>query len=247
MRPLEVGGAHSPLLIILAGFGLLLVLYGLITEYRTKNLSALSLKYAVFIGVLVGLETVISFSYAWGKSLHPASARLFIWLDTFVALNAAWFLTAFAKRLASPVNPLHRGSAAPVTLVACFTLFAMHVPAASEARFINSLILTRQAARTWDFFARLGDENILIMTDRPGLFTIMNYGALDISTAVSSRDPLLELSRHLYKDIYLVQEVDLNTHKPLPAFNVWPDIPTETALEFQNTDSTSIRIARVKP
>lgn len=108
LRPLEVGGAHSPLLIILAGFGLLLVLYGLITEYRTKNLSALSLKYAVFIGVLVGLETVISFSYAWGKSLHPASARLFIWLDTFVALNAAWFLTAFAKRLASPVNPLHR-------------------------------------------------------------------------------------------------------------------------------------------
>jgi hypothetical protein len=137
-------------------------------------------------------------------------------------------------------------SAAPATLLASAALFGMHVPVASEARFTNSLILTRQAANTWRYFQSLHTKNILIMSDRPGLFTIMDYGALDISNANADRSPLLELSRHLYEDIYLVQEIDLNTHEPLPAFNAWPDVPKETVLEFQNTDSQSVRIAKVK-
>jgi hypothetical protein len=131
-------------------------------------------------------------------------------------------------------------------LLTCFALFAMHVPAASEGRFINTLILTRQAAQTWRYFEKLGNKNILVLSDRPGLFTIMNYGALDISSANSNRSPLLELSRHLYEDVYLVQEVDLNTHQPLPAFDAWPDVPKETVFEFQSTDSASVRIARIK-
>jgi hypothetical protein len=73
----------------------------------------------------------------------------------------------------------------------------------------------------------------------------MDYGALDIS-ANADRGPLFELSRHLYRDIYLVQEVDLGTGQPLPAFAPWPDIEKETVFEFQNTDTTSVRIARVK-
>ena len=246
LHPLDVGGAHAPLLILLAAGGLAMFVYGVAQQLRARQLTLLTTKHIVFVAALFGLETVIAFSYAWGKSLHPASARLFIWLDTVVALFAAWFLTALGRRLASSVPILQRRSGAPVALLASGTLCAMHVPAASEARFINALILTRQAAQTWDFFSKLGDKNILIMTDRPGLFTIMDYGALDIATATVSRDPLLELSRHLYHDIYLIQEIDLNTHKPLPSFDVWPDVAKETKLEFQNTDSTSIRIARVK-
>lgn len=246
LRPLDVGSAHSPLLIVLGAAGFLLVLFTLLNCLRLRTLSRLSLKYAVFAGALLGLETVLSFSYAWGKSAHPASVRLFIWLDTFVAINAAWLVTKIGTKFTVPVSLLQRRSAAPVTLLACFGLFAMHLPAASEARFTNTLILTRQAARAWEFFRKLGDKNILIMTDRPGLFTIMDYGALDISSAATNRDPLFELSRHLYKDIYLIQEVDLNTHKPLREFDVWPDVPMETDLEFQNTDSASVRISHVK-
>jgi hypothetical protein len=246
LRPLEVGGAHSPLIIALGLIGFVLVVSNIVSNLNSPRRLSLSTKYAAFTAALFGLEMVIAFSYTWGKSLHPASARLFIWLDTFVAINAAWFLTILGRRLKVPVAFLGRRSGAPVAVLTCLVLFAVYLPAASEARFTNSLILTRQAARSWDFFGKLGDKNILIMTDRPGLYTIMDYGALDISSASSSRDPLFELSRHLYRDIYLVQEVDLNTHKPLAAFDVWPDVPKETALEFQNTDSTSIRIARVK-
>ena len=124
-------------------------------------------------------------------------------------------------------------------------LFGMAVPAASEARLTNTLLLTRQATQVWRYFDGLGEKRILILTDRPGLFTIKGYGASHITEANANRNLLLELSRHLYQDIYLVQEVDLNTHQPLPRFNPWSNVKKETVQEFQNSATSSIRIARV--
>jgi hypothetical protein len=245
-RPLDNTGPHSPLLMLLAIVGCgLFVASRPWKRMRPINVAP-AFRYTVLALVLIGAETFISFSYMWGKSLHPSSCRLFIWLDTVVAFAAAWALTVVGQRFAvsGPAQQLQR--AAPATLLTSTALFAMNLPVASEARFTNSLILTRQATNTWRFFEGLHTKNILIMTDRPGLFTIMEYGALDITNANADRSPLLELSRHLYNDIYLIQEIDLNTHEPLPAFNAWPDVPKETVLEFQNTDSQSVRVARVK-
>ncbi len=245
-RPLDVDGPHSPLLMILAIAGCLVFIVAQSTALKNKTASTLHLKHLLLATVLIGAEFVISFSYEWGKSLHPSSCRLFIWLDTLVAFAAAWILTLIGRQFTMSVAALNRQSAAPATLASSLALFAMHVPVASEARFTNSLVLTRQAAVTWRFFENLHNKNILILTDRPGLFTIMNYGSLDITTALTDRGPLLELSRHLYEDVYLIQEVDLNTKQPLQAFNVWPDVPKDTVMEFQNTDSASVRIAKLR-
>lgn len=245
-RPLELEGPHSPLLMILGAGGCAIVVLHLVRRLRKKELPAHHMHLAVLIAILLAMESVICFAYAWGNPQHAASARLFIWLDTFVSFAAAWFLTVLGRRFSEPLAMIQRRSGVAVTLLACITLFAMHISVASEARFTNALILTRQAAQTWRFFDSLGEKRILILSDRPGLFTIMDYGAMDISTAGADRGLLLELSRHLYKDIYLVQEVDLGTEQPLSAFAPWPDVQTETLLEFQNTDSASIRIARVK-
>jgi hypothetical protein len=244
LKPLELGGPHAPLLIILAAGGGGVVLVGLVRDRWTRQLSRPVIRSTVFISALLALEVVMCFSYFWGKPLHAASARLFMWLDTAVAFLAAWLLTAIGRAL--PVALLGGRSGAPLTLSACGVLFAMHLPAASEARFVNALIITRDAAETWRFFDKIGDKRILILSDRPGLFTIMDYGAIDISSANANRTPLLELSRHLYQDIYLVQEVELNTEQPRPAFDVWPDVEKETMLEFQSTETSSLRIARVK-
>jgi hypothetical protein len=245
-RPLDVSGPHSPLLMILAIGGIVLFVVSQFHAWRKKSISALTFKHLLLAAVLIGAEFVISFSYNWGKSLHPSSCRLFIWLDTVVAFAAAWALTMVGRQFTMSVAVLNRQSAAPATLVSSLALFAIHVPVASEARFTNSLVLTRQAAYTWRFFENLHEKNILVMTDRPGLFTIMDIGALDISSALTDRGPLLELSRHLYQDVYLIQEVDLNTKQPLQQFDVWPEVPKDTVMEFQNTDSASVRIAKLK-
>lgn len=242
-RPFEWGGPHSPWLMALGLAGC--AVFALRAAGRVINRSAEALLFRrqlLLVVALVSAETVISFSYFWGKSLHPSACRLFIWADTLLAFFAAWLLVTWSNCWQKATSWHGKTAVA----LGCSLLFAVHVPAAQEARFTNSLILTRQAAILWRYFEQLHTNNILIMTDRPGLFTIMNYGALDISQGNSDRSPLLELTRHLYQDVYLVQEVDLNTRQPLPGFDVWPDTPKETLLEFQNTDTISVRVARVR-
>jgi hypothetical protein len=249
-RPLEFDGPHSRLIMIVGAAGLACLVIRLVVGVRAKTLSALHVQMAIFVAALLAMEVVLCFAYMWGKTSQPASARLFIWLDTFLAFAAAWILSKVGARLAAvwtgTSEERRRGGAAG-TLLVCGVLFAMYLPIAIEARFINALVLTREAAQTWKFFDTLGDTRILILTNRPGLFTIKNYGALDISIATDSRGCLYELSRHLYRDIYLIQEVDLATKKPLAGFEAWPDVDTEAMLEFQNTESSSVRISRVKP
>jgi len=191
------------------------------------------------------MELVLSFSYASGQASQPASARLFIWLDTLLSFVAAWFLTSVGRSLARLKDTALERSSAIFTTLACASLFVMYVPVATEARFINALILTRQAAQSWKFFEGLNDKRILILTDRPGLYTVMDYGARDIGSATADRGCLYELSRHLYDDIYLIQEMDLSTKQPKTGFGAWADVATESVMEVQNTDSAYVRIARV--
>jgi hypothetical protein len=87
---------------------------------------------------------------------------------------------------------------------------------ASQGRILNELTLTREADTTWRFFESLHEKRILIITERPGLFTVMNYGSIDFEAAKQDPSVLDELARHLFYDIYLVQPIDLSTNKPSP-------------------------------
>lgn len=243
--PFDLQTPHSPILLLLGGLGCALLLVRLVRRMRARDLAHADLQLALFVSALVSAEIVLTFAYSFGQALQPASARLFIWLDTFLAFVAAWFVSFLAERLLIMREALRERSGAAVAVAACAGLFILHLPVAQEARFINALILTRQAAQCWRFFEALGDTRILILTDRPGLYTIMNYGALDLSTTIANRQALFELSRHLYKDIYVIQEMDLESKKPMNGFASWPDVTLQPVLEFQNTESIFVRISRV--
>lgn len=246
-HPFDLDTAHSPLLLALGAVGCALLVFRVVRRARVGALPRADLQLALLVSALVAAEIVLTFAYSAGLPLQPASVRLFIWLDTFLAFVAAWVLTALGGRVGVLREKLREWSAPVLTVLVSAGLFVLHLPVAQEARFINALILTREAAQTWAYFESLGDKRILVLTDRPGLYTIMNYGALDISGATSNKQCLYELSRHLYDNIYLVQELDLESKKPLTGFTSWSDVPLQTVLEFQNTESASVRISRVVP
>ena len=223
--------------------GTAVVVVAIVNELRAQGLRA-RLEFVILAVAALGVLTLINFSYNWGKPLHAAAVRLFVWLDAYLGIAAAWCLVLVARRL--PVELRGKRSIAPVALVASVALFFMNIPSAAAGRFTNALVLTREAAQTWKFFERLGDKRIFILCDRPGLYTIMNYGAGYISLADNDRSPLYELSRRLYQDIYVIQEIDANTRQPLPDFNVWRDVEMDTMQEFQNGDSSFVRISRVR-
>jgi hypothetical protein len=234
LHPFDLHRPHSALLLVLAVVGCLILLRSLWKLAHQRERKLATERFAVFAGVWVGMMAAISFAYSWGKPLHPASARLFVPLDAFVSLTAAWVVALLCRRAQLWLHPL-------VGAVAVF----MYLGVASEGRFINELTLTREAAQTWRFFEQLHDRNILVITDRPGLYTVMDYGAQDLSMARQGQDLMFELSRHLYRDIYVIQEVDLTTKKPLPEFEIWPEHNKEAVLEFQNTENTTVRVSRM--
>ena len=225
---------HSRLLLVLALVGCVVVARSLWRLAHQRERKFATERFAVFAIVWAGMMAVIYFSYSWGKPLHPASARLFVPFDAFVSLLAAWVVALLCRRA-----PLWLPS-----LVVAAVMF-LHVSVASEGRFINELTLTREAAQIWRYFAQLHDKNIMVVTDRPGLYTVMDYGAQDLSAAKQAQDLTFELSRHLYRDMYVIQEIDLTTKKPLPDFEIWPDKKMEAVLEFQNAENSTVRISRM--
>ena len=180
------------------------------------------------------LQAIICFTYVWGRAQFPSSARLVIPLDLFFSFAAAWLLTATLARFRHFI---------PVLLAAA--ILASQLPVASQHRSFNRLTQTRESATTWSFFERLGEKRILIVTDRPNHFTIMNYGSMSFDSA--RRDPYLltAFARHLFYDIYVIQQVKLSTNEPLPGYEIWPTRKLETVLEFQNDADVLVRVSRL--
>jgi hypothetical protein len=53
------------------------------------------------------------------------------------------------------------------------------------------------------------------------------------------------MTRHLFYDIYLVQQIDLGTNKALPQFEIWPERARTPLIEFQNDANATVRISRL--
>jgi hypothetical protein len=234
LMPFNFQRPHAGLVIVLGIVGCILLGRPLLAVVRERKERPAMVGFTVLVTVWIGILAAMLFLYFWGKPLHPASARLYLPFNAFVSLLAAWFLAWLFRR-------------APMWLVSSLAglMFLIYVPAAAEARFINELTLARQATQVWRFLESQHTKNIMVVTDRPGLFTVMDYGAEDLSTMKQTRQIPFELSRHLYRDVYVIQEIDLTTKKPTPEFEIWPELAKEPVFEFQNAENTTVRVGRL--
>jgi hypothetical protein len=234
LSPFASQPAHSAIVIGLGVVGCVLWLRWLYRRLLSRDWKAPHLKFAGMVSAWMLVQVILVFTYIWGRAQHPASARLVIAIDTFLAFPAAWVLTLWLRRL----RPL-------VVVLLAAAIVAFYLPVASQHRMLNKLTQTREAATTWRFFESLHEKRIIIVTDRPGLFTIMEYGAMDFETA--KNDPVIfdALARGLFYDIYLVQQINLTTHEPFSAYDIWPTRSRQTVLEFQNDANVMVRISRL--
>jgi hypothetical protein len=225
---------HAAIVIALGIVGCILWLRWFYPRLLARDFKAPQLRFAVLVIVWMLAQVILVFTYVWGRAQHPASARLVIAIDTFFAFPAAWVLTLGLRRW----KPL-------VAILLAAAVVAFYLPVASQHRMMNKLTQTRENSTTWAFFESLHQKRIIIVTDRPSLYTIMEYGAMDFETA--RHDPVIfdALARGLFYDIYLVQQIDLTTNKPFPNYDIWPTRSLQTMLEFQNDANVKVRISRI--
>jgi two-component sensor histidine kinase len=233
--PFDLSLPHASLIITLGVLGCLLWFYWMYKRALPSDRPKAESQFSVIVFAWMACQFVILFTYVWGRPNHPASGRLILAVDVFFSFAAAWAITVGLQKVRQSIP-----------ILVCVGLFLMSVPAAAEGRFLNQLTLIRQAAAQWKFFEKIDDKRIMIVTDRPGLFTVMDYGTVEIAAAKQNSELLNELNRRLFNDLYVIQEIDLETKKPKPEFELWPDTPKESLLEFQNDASSMVRISKIK-
>ena len=234
LSPLGGYPAHAGMVIALGLAGCALWLWSHRRAWRSVDWTNPRLRFAAFVGAWMVLQVVVVFSYVWGRAQYPSAARLVIAIDSFFSFFAAWALTRALRRW----RPF-------VAILVAAAVLVIHVPIAGQHRMLSRLTQTRETATVWRFFESLHEKRILIVTDRPDLFTIMEYGAMSFDAA--RQDPFLldAFARHLFYDVYVVQQIRLSTNSPLPGYELWPTRRLETMLEFQNDVDVSVRISRL--
>jgi hypothetical protein len=234
LSPFASQPAHAAIVIALGVVGCMVWLRWLSRSLLARDWKAPHLKFALLVTAWMLVQAILVFTYVWGRAQHPAAARLVLAIDTFFAFPAAWVMTLCLRRW----KPL-------VAILLAAAIVAFYLPVASQHRLLNRLTQTREAATTWRFFESLHEKRIIIVADRPGLYTIMEYGAMDFETA--RHDPVIfdALARGLFYDIYLVQQISLTTNEPFPAYDIWPTRGRQTMLEFQNDANVKVRISRL--
>ena len=234
LSPLNGTPAHAGIVIALGLVGCLLWLWSHRSKWRPPDWNDPRLRCATFVAAWMLLQVIVVFSYGWGRAQSPSAARLVIAIDTFFSFFAAWALAVSLRRW----RPF-------VAVLLAVAVLALHLPVAGQHRFLNRLTQTRETATAWRFFDSLHEKRILIVTDRPNLFTIMDYGAMSFEAA--RQDPFIfeAFARHLFYDLYVVQQIKLSTGSPLPGYDIWPERRLETMMEYQNDADVLIRISRL--
>jgi len=234
LSPFHDYPAHSATLIALGALGCMLWLRWLYGRVLERDRATPQFRFGIFVVAWMVLQVLIVFTYAWGRAQYPTAARLVIAIDTFLSFAAAWLLTRVLQRF----RPF-------VSVMLAAAVLAIHLPVAAQHRFMNKLTQSRENSTTWRYFDSLHEKRILIVSDRPNLFTIMDYGAMNFETARKDRYLFTAFERHLFLDIYVVQQIRFSTKQPVPGYDLWPTRKLETMLEFQNDADVLIRISRV--
>ena len=227
---------HAPILYWLAIPALLLTLFAVIRARNVANSPAKRHLLLIFIPAFLAGHIVL-FSYYFGDITHPASARFFINLSVVVALLPL-VLHVCAPSLLS-------GSR---LLALALMLGLIYHPVSVQDRFTATQMLWRESEIQWQFLARRGDPNVLVVTSRPGQITAMNYGAVNFDYAKSNAASLLlELGRRLYSDILVFQRISYDTGNPVPADWLGTAFRLQPISELQSSAAEFVRISRVIP
>jgi hypothetical protein len=201
---------------------------------KTKKPSAERTRFALFVGAFMVLQVVIVFTYVWGRAQYPSAARLVLPIDVFLSFLAAWVVA----RTTRPWPPLVAG------LIGAGLLLTQ-LPKAADNKLMGELTETREYAALWRFFRRIPTDDVLVVSRRPHHFTIMNYGAMSFEVAKKDQFLFTALDRRLFREIYIVQQIQISTNAPLPGYEYWSERKLSPVFSFQNEADVLIRVSRV--
>lgn len=191
--------------------------------------------FAVLTLILLAVSNTMYFAHYSGSYTFPTSARFFLGFAVACAL---------APILLKSLRPDMFGKYG--LLILAIATFIPYHASAMTARFMNTM--THEAQHSYDFLERQGEKNVMVISDRPGQYTVLNYGAVTFGYANENAAKLkLLLQRHLYREIYAFQRIRYVNNRPIPVNTLSHAFHLSTLYEIQISTNEYLRISRVVP
>jgi hypothetical protein len=126
-------------------------------------------------------------------------------------------------------------------------MFLLYHPVSVQDRFARTQTLPREYRFTMEFLGRVSkiDKRFLIIADRPGQYTVCDFGAVNFDFANRTDSLCYDITNHLYGDIYVMQDIFYSTGKPSPSTELDGRYGLKTLAESQNTIDYFTRISKV--
>lgn len=192
--------------------------------------------FAAIFAVSFAASLVIFLSHHFGDYTHPTQARFFLLFSLICALMPATVMRFGLMRWMTP-NRLLSGA---------IVLAVFYFPVASRDRFLKTLTLNRETRVYMNFISAHPESNNLFIYERPGQLAAIGKGAVDFEHANQNREVLLnELSRKLFKDIYIFQHVRLSNGEIQSDNRLDTPYRLEMLEETQVQEDIKFRISKV--
>lgn len=223
------------------------LLWGIFVLFRQRRSIPDETVHIALAGVLGFLALFgVVFSYYWGNLTLPFTIRLGIIFLPFLIVSACFFVS----RLVMLYSKKDRGSTRypmGLAIVAGFSLCLYFWPVAAKNEAVNQLTLSRQYASVLAYLEQdFGNRNNLIVTDRPGMYSVHEWGAVNMDYANRNGQQIINnWKRRLYQDVIFIQIVSYETGLPINGTAVSDVFSMETRFETQFDAMAKLRISKL--
>lgn len=175
-----------------------------------------------------------------GLSNHPSLSRYFLPYTIVLSILAVTLMYSmdFLKKRPAYV------------VLFSIIMFILYHPVSMEDRFSRTQTLPREYRFVMHYLKQESLKNnnsLVVVAGRPGMYTVHNYGAVDFNSANNSDDLLSQFNNHLFKDIFVVQNIEYKTQKPAEGYELNKKYVLKTLAEGQIDGDVFVRISRVVP
>jgi len=180
---------------------------------------------------------VLYTSFHNGNINHPTCARYYA--AFFMILSI--FAVIGCERL--PIIKNKVNSFISLSMI----MLLVYLPVSVEDRFSRAQTLPRRYrfARKFILNSLTDTKNVVFITDRPGHYTVYNYGAVNFKHANESDAFVSGWKKHLYGDIYVIQRIMYDTSSPHKNDILAEKFVLRKLIESQIRGDSFIRISKV--
>lgn len=230
---------YLPYSAILNSIGLIAVFYFIYNIFGNQLLRNNGKKHLILISSVCLLMNLSFYAcYFRGLSRNPATSRYFMIYAVLLSILALIFMHSISYFKKRPAY----------VLLLSIMIFVLYHPVSVEDRFSRTQALPWQYRFAMHYLkqeARKNNNSFVVVTDRPGMYTVNNYGAVNFKTANSNNDLLEGFNNHLYRDIFVIQQISYKTKEPVEENLLDNKYLLKPIKESQINDHSFIRISRV--